>query len=131
MTLYEKNITEDGWVGAYKIINSEKTVENMFLSNRIIFLSSINEFVIETSFFFFVYSVLNIDDKKNPIAELLSIIAPNISVKDNSEDHFVWTNQRPSKRLILFKIKNQRTKIKIQCWKVHLNVFGMKYLNKI
>jgi hypothetical protein len=76
-------------VGAYKIINSEKTVENMFLSNRIIFLSSINEFVIETSFFFFVYSVLNIDDKKNPIAELLSIIAPNISVKDNSEDHFV------------------------------------------
>ncbi len=76
-------------MGAYKIINSEKTVENMFLSNRIIFLSSINEFVIETSFFFFVYSVLNIDDKKNPIAELLSIIAPNISVKDNSEDHFV------------------------------------------
>jgi hypothetical protein len=76
-------------VGAYKIINSEKTVENMFLSNRIIFLSSINEFFIETSFFFFVYSVLNIDDKKNPIAELLSIIAPNISVKDNSEDHFV------------------------------------------
>ncbi len=76
-------------MGAYKIINSEKTVENMFLSNRIIFLSSINEFFIETSFFFFVYSVLNIDDKKNPIAELLSIIAPNISVKDNSEDHFV------------------------------------------
>jgi len=76
-------------VGAYKIINSENTVENMFLSNRIIFLSSINEFFIETSFFFFVYSVLNIDDKKNPIAELLSIIAPNISVKDNSEDHFV------------------------------------------